>query len=151
MKFCAELWRLYWTKRNESVLNEFVHCVIVLFSSAAPCAPQALNVTPQCDTQGILVTWAPSNLAQSYYLTATGWDGDVQNCSSTRENCTLNRLHCGQPYTLSLIASDRNCTSPASQALTFRTSETLSNSQHKSPCTQCPLKIQITQKDRWQG
>ncbi|XP_058265731.1 uncharacterized protein LOC131365857 [Hemibagrus wyckioides] len=104
------------------------------YLQTAPCAPQALNVTPQCDTQGALVTWAPSNLAQSYYLTATGWDGDVQNCSSTRENCTLNRLHCGQPYTLSLIASDQNCTSPASQALTFRT----------TPCAPLSLNVSVS-------
>lgn len=94
------------------------------FSSAAPCAPQALSVKRMCDIEGVLVSWARSNLAQSYYLTATGWDGDVQSCSSTTENCTLSRLHCGQPYTLNVSASDGNCTSPASQALTVNASET---------------------------
>lgn len=93
-------------------------------SSTAPCAPQALTLTPQCDTQVVLVTWAPSNLAKSYYLTANGLDGDLQNCSSTLLNCTLSRLNCGQQYTLGLTALDGNCTSPVSQALTLRTSET---------------------------
>ncbi|XP_060750629.1 fibronectin type III domain-containing protein 7-like [Tachysurus vachellii] len=100
----------------------------------APCAPQALSVTPQCDTQGAFVTWAPSNLAQSYYLTATGGDGDVQNCSGSRENCTLSRLRCSQSYTLSLIASDGNCTSPASQALTFLT----------TPCAPLSLNVSVS-------
>ncbi|GAA6076390.1 uncharacterized protein LOC113651476 [Tachysurus ichikawai] len=104
------------------------------YLQTAPCAPQALSVTPQCDTQGVLVTWAPSNLAQSYYLTATGGDGDVQDCSSSRENCTLSRLHCSQPYTLSLIASDGNCTSPASQALTFLT----------TPCAPLSLNVSVS-------
>lgn len=96
----------------------------MLFSSAAPCAPQALSINPLCDTESVLVSWSPSNLAQSYYLTATSLDGDIQNCSSTTENCTLSRLYCSRPYTLSVIASDGNCTSPASQVLTFVTSET---------------------------
>lgn len=102
-----------------------IHGVSMLFSSAAPCAPQALSMKPLCDIDSMLVSWAYTNLAQSYYLTAIGLDGDVQNCSSTTENCTLSRLHCGQSYTLSVVASDGNCTSPASQALTFLTSETI--------------------------
>ncbi|XP_053096527.1 uncharacterized protein LOC113530559 [Pangasianodon hypophthalmus] len=93
----------------------------IVQKAAAPCAPQAVSVRPLCDTESVLVSWARSNLAQSYYLTANGVDGDIQNCSSTTENCTLSRLRCGQPYTLSVIASDGNCTSPASQALTFNT------------------------------
>lgn len=94
------------------------------FTSTAPCAPQALSVKLLCDTDSALVSWARTNLAQSYYLTATSRDGDIQNCTSTTENCTLSRLHCSQSYTLSVIASDGNCTSPPSQTLTFRTSET---------------------------
>lgn len=99
-------------------------CVLVLFSPAAPCAPQALSVNPLCDTEDVVVSWAPSNLSQSYYLTAIGQDGVSKNCTSTTENCTLSHLKCSQAYTVSVIASDGNCTSPASQALTFRTSET---------------------------
>lgn len=122
----------------------------MLFSSVAPCAPQALSMKPLCDTDSVLVSWAQTNLAQSYYLTATGLYGDVQNCSSTKENCTLSRLHCGQSYTLSVIASDGNCTSPASQALTFRTSETHTIIS-KLQCTQCPFNGQIAQNDRRQN
>ncbi|MCJ8742018.1 hypothetical protein PDJAM_G00077320 [Pangasius djambal] len=106
----------------------------IVQKGAAPCAPQAVNVRPQCDTESMLVSWARSNLAQSYYLTATGSDGDIQNCSSTTENCTLSRLRCGQPYTLSVIASDGNCTSPASQALTFNT----------TPCAPLSLNVSMS-------
>ncbi|XP_017343677.1 uncharacterized protein LOC108276481 [Ictalurus punctatus] len=104
------------------------------YISTAPCAPQALSVKRMCDIEGVLVSWARSNLAQSYYLTATGWDGDVQSCSSTTENCTLSRLHCGQPYTLNVSASDGNCTSPASQALTV----------NATPCVPLSLNVSMS-------
>ncbi|XP_060792799.1 fibronectin type III domain-containing protein 7-like [Neoarius graeffei] len=103
------------------------------YISTAPCAPQALSINPLCDTESVLVSWSPSNLAQSYYLTATSLDGDIQNCSSTTENCTLSRLYCSRPYTLSVIASDGNCTSPASQVLTFVT----------TPCVPLSLNVSV--------
>ncbi|KAM9445384.1 fibronectin type III domain-containing protein 7 [Clarias gariepinus] len=101
--------------------------------NTAPCAPQALSVNPLCDTEDVVVSWAPSNLSQSYYLTAIGQDGVSKNCTSTTENCTLSHLKCSQAYTVSVIASDGNCTSPASQALTFRT----------TPCAPLSLNVSL--------
>lgn len=96
-----------------------------LFNSlTAPCAPQNVTVNPVCDSNGMMASWSPSLVAESYSLTASGRDGDVQTCRSTTNNCTLLHLHCGQIYDVSITASAGNCTSLASQQVTFHTGET---------------------------
>ncbi|XP_043080861.1 fibronectin type III domain-containing protein 7-like [Puntigrus tetrazona] len=67
------------------------------------------------------VTWSPSLVAESYALTASSRDGDVRTCRSTTNNCTLLHLHCGQIYDIKITASAGNCTSLASQQVTFST------------------------------
>ncbi|XP_056304665.1 uncharacterized protein LOC130216807 [Danio aesculapii] len=89
--------------------------------STAPCVPQNVVVNPMCDSNGMMASWSPSLVAQSYLLTASSSDGDVLTCKSTTNNCTLPRLHCGQVYNVSISASDKNCTSPASQQVNFHT------------------------------
>ncbi|XP_067303573.1 fibronectin [Pseudorasbora parva] len=89
--------------------------------NTAPCVPQNVTMNPVCDSNGMMASWSPSLVAESYELTASGRDGDVQTCKSTTNNCTLDHLHCGQIYDVSLTASAGNCTSLASQQVTFRT------------------------------
>ncbi|KTF75017.1 hypothetical protein cypCar_00024381 [Cyprinus carpio] len=85
----------------------------------APCAPQNITVNPVCDSNGMTAAWSPSLVAESYSLTASSIDGDVRTCRSTANNCTLLHLHCGQIYDVSITASAGNCTSMASQQVTF--------------------------------
>ncbi|CAB1419901.1 unnamed protein product [Pleuronectes platessa] len=59
----------------------------------APCAPDNVTVVQSCEESGVTVTWGHSPVATSYQLTATGSDGDVVNCSSSVNNCTLADLH----------------------------------------------------------
>ncbi|XP_034439595.1 uncharacterized protein LOC117760582 [Hippoglossus hippoglossus] len=77
----------------------------------APCVPDNVTVVQSCEESGVTVTWGHSPVATSYQLTATGSDGDVVNCSTLVNNCTLADLHCGQLYNLSITASGDNCTS----------------------------------------
>ncbi|KAF7202765.1 putative LOC107392962-like protein [Nothobranchius furzeri] len=77
----------------------------------APCVPSDVTVVPLCDQNGAAVSWANSAVATSYYLTATGPNGDVVTCNSSTNNCTLPMLHCGQTYGLSITAKGDNCTS----------------------------------------
>ncbi|XP_066528003.1 fibronectin-like [Hoplias malabaricus] len=91
------------------------------YLSTAPCTPVGVTVKPLCELKGMLVSWAPSALVQSYTLKAAGQDGDIRTCSGPAENCSLTQLHCGQAYTISLVGSAANCTSPSSQPVTFQT------------------------------
>ena len=70
-----------------------------------------MTVVQSCEDSGVTVTWGHSPVATSYQLTATGSDGDVVNCSTSVNNCTLADLHCGLLYNLSITASGDNCTS----------------------------------------
>ncbi|XP_036969323.1 fibronectin isoform X2 [Acanthopagrus latus] len=86
----------------------------------APCVPNNVTVVPSCEENGAMVMWSHSPVATSYQLMATGRDGHVASCNTTVNNCTLDYLHCGQPYNFSITASRDNCTSEPFTS-TFRT------------------------------
>ncbi|KAK1803500.1 hypothetical protein P4O66_020926, partial [Electrophorus voltai] len=89
--------------------------------NTAPCAPENVTVKPVCEVAGVLVSWPPSALAESYSTTATGTDGDVHTCGGPAPNCSLSQLHCGRSYAISITAYAGNCSSTPSQAVTFHT------------------------------
>uniref|UniRef100_A0A3B4UUE8 Fibronectin type-III domain-containing protein n=1 Tax=Seriola dumerili TaxID=41447 RepID=A0A3B4UUE8_SERDU len=86
----------------------------------APCVPDNVTVAQLCEEHGAAVTWAPSAVATSYQLTATGMDGNAASYNTSVNNFTLVDLHCGQSYSLSITASGDNCTSMPSTS-SFRT------------------------------
>ncbi|KAL2090270.1 hypothetical protein ACEWY4_014958 [Coilia grayii] len=86
----------------------------------APCAPTGVTTQEVCEHNGVVVSWDPSYVARSYSVTATGRHGDLHTCNSTVNNCTLLDLHCGQPYTITVTASNGICTSPPSNPVTFQ-------------------------------
>uniref|UniRef100_A0A3P9H6B5 Fibronectin type III domain containing 7b n=1 Tax=Oryzias latipes TaxID=8090 RepID=A0A3P9H6B5_ORYLA len=67
-----------------------------------PCAPRNVSVVPLCETSGAAVSWKKSMVATSYQLIATGLDGHVAKCNTSVNNCSLDGLHCGQTYSLSI-------------------------------------------------
>ncbi|KAK1165326.1 hypothetical protein AOXY_G13825 [Acipenser oxyrinchus oxyrinchus] len=87
----------------------------------APCAPQEITVSPDCDSHAVTVHWSPSFGTESYLLTATGSNGSKELCNSSHPNCTLQDLQCGQLYTVSVTAGDEICRSHASKEITFST------------------------------
>ncbi|KAL1022755.1 hypothetical protein UPYG_G00031900 [Umbra pygmaea] len=89
--------------------------------NTAPCTPKDVTVVASCNAAGAIVSWDDSLIAQSYVLTAIGRDGDIRTCNSSVNNCTLVQLHCGQPYTVSVTARAKNCTSQGSTPVTFST------------------------------
>lgn len=97
-----------------------IEIFMVVLLSLAPCVPDSVTVVPSCEDNGATVTWGHSPVATSYLLTATGRDGHVASCNTSVNNCTLADLHCGQPYSLSITASEDNCTSQPSTS-SFRT------------------------------
>ncbi|CAL8324041.1 unnamed protein product [Arctogadus glacialis] len=89
--------------------------------SMEPCPPRELVVNTSCGDSGALVSWRPSPVAEDYLVTARAADGHMPTCNTSFSNCSLSDLHCGQQYMLSVTASRQNCSSRASQNVTFNT------------------------------
>ncbi|XP_051990921.1 fibronectin type III domain-containing protein 7-like [Xyrauchen texanus] len=89
--------------------------------STAPCQPTSVEAHTDCQSDVVLVSWAPSYVAQSYLLTAVGKDGDVRMCNTANSSCMFTDLHCSNTYYLSVSASTENCTSLPSSNITFHT------------------------------
>lgn len=109
---------------NEQTKQTKLEIFKVILFILAPCVPDNVTVVPSCEENGATVMWARSPVATSYQLTATGRDGHVASCNTSVNNCTLDYLHCGQPYNFSITASGDNCTSEP-RTSTFRTGRDL--------------------------
>ncbi|XP_034036687.1 fibronectin type III domain-containing protein 7-like [Thalassophryne amazonica] len=77
--------------------------------TTAPCVPEDVAVALTCEDDGATVSWAPSDVAISYQVTAKAMDGQDLGCVTSSSNCSLHGLHCGQTYNLSVTASSHNC------------------------------------------
>nr|XP_015211037.1 PREDICTED: uncharacterized protein LOC102685057 [Lepisosteus oculatus] len=119
------------------------------YISTAPCAPQNVVARPNCDSQGVTVSWNSSSGALSYLLTAIGRDGDRHSCNTTQTNCPLTQLHCGQQYSLSVRAADATCASPPSSMVSFNTVPCKPN--NLSVNIQCATKSAVLSWDRTNG
>ncbi|KAK6311083.1 hypothetical protein J4Q44_G00191380 [Coregonus suidteri] len=89
--------------------------------SMEPCPPQGVVISSPCESHGAHVSWTTSPVAETYLMTATGGNGDVRSCKTTANNCSLSELQCGQQYAICVTASHENCSSGASQNVTFNT------------------------------
>ena len=74
-----------------------------------------------CANDSAAVTWAYSNGADSYALTATTADGSQASCETTKNHCNLTGLACGQSYNLSLTAINQNCQVESPTGVSFST------------------------------
>ncbi|XP_074545118.1 uncharacterized protein LOC141804545 [Halichoeres trimaculatus] len=89
--------------------------------SMEPCPPRNVMVNASCEDHSALVSWSPSPVAKKYHVVATSANGDVQTCNSTFTNCSLTELLCDQHYTVTVTSCHENCSSKASQNVTFIT------------------------------
>uniref|UniRef100_A0A674DRB0 Uncharacterized LOC115157442 n=1 Tax=Salmo trutta TaxID=8032 RepID=A0A674DRB0_SALTR len=89
--------------------------------SMEPCPPQGVVISSSCESHGAHVSWTASPVAETYLMIATGGNGDVRSCNTASNNCSLSALQCGQQYAVSVTASHENCSSTASQSVTFNT------------------------------
>jgi len=78
-------------------------------------------VNATCEDTSALVSWSPSPVAETYHVVAVGVDGHVYTCNSTSCNCSMSELLCDQQYTVGVTARHDNCSSKASQNVTFNT------------------------------
>ncbi|XP_069794080.1 fibronectin type III domain-containing protein 7-like isoform X2 [Narcine bancroftii] len=79
--------------------------------NTAPCAPEHISTSLNCDTRSTSVTWEKANGAVWYIATAEGQDGHISLCNTTETNCDFMDLHCSQVYLISVTAMDNDCQS----------------------------------------
>ncbi|XP_044075214.1 uncharacterized protein LOC122886733 [Siniperca chuatsi] len=78
--------------------------------STAPCQPTNLTAHVDCGTNKGNFSWAESSGAGFYTVEVTGEHGHVASCSSNDTSCAV-KLHCGQSYSATLVASTESCNS----------------------------------------
>ncbi|XP_078263983.1 fibronectin type III domain-containing protein 7-like [Rhinoraja longicauda] len=77
----------------------------------APCAPEDISTSLNCDTKSTSVAWEESDGAMWYITTAEGQDGHISLCNTTGTSCDFMDLHCSQTYSITVTAMDDYCQS----------------------------------------
>lgn len=95
--------------------------------SAAPCAPEGVNVTVGCDSGTVSVRWLDSPGALTYTSTLARTNGQTSCCSALPGStfCNVTSLPCGQMYVVTVTAVGRTCNSSQSIATTVQTGNEL--------------------------
>lgn len=88
--------------------------------SSGPCVPEHVQSFTQCEDSVGSVSWAPSDGAESYMAIAVGQDGHTHMCTTNTSSCTWDDLHCGDEYTIHVIANDYLCSSMPSNSTSIR-------------------------------
>lgn len=84
------------------------------------CVPQHVQSYTHCENSLGSVSWAKSDGADSYLAIAVGLDGHTHMCSTNTTSCTWDDLHCGEHYTVHVIANDYLCSSMPSNRTSIR-------------------------------
>ncbi|OCT82974.1 hypothetical protein XELAEV_18025509mg [Xenopus laevis] len=86
----------------------------------APCTPTAIRIDPLCGTTMESLWWDAVAGADMYYAEMTGVNEWTSECVTQNRTCDINGLECGQPYSITLTASNSRCNSTA-RPVTFYT------------------------------
>lgn len=82
-----------------------------------------LGVEMDCLSDSAWLTWEESAGAELYIAMATDSDGQVYQCNSTENECTVEQLQCGRFYNFSITASNSQCDSLLSNTTESETGE----------------------------
>ncbi|XP_047442067.1 uncharacterized protein LOC125008801 [Mugil cephalus] len=85
-----------------------------------PCIPLHVQSYTHCEDSLGSVSWAMSDGAELYMAVATGQDGHTHGCATNTSSCTWDDLHCGEVYTVHVVAMDEMCTSMPSNSTSIR-------------------------------
>ncbi|XP_029474400.1 uncharacterized protein LOC115100214 [Rhinatrema bivittatum] len=105
---CGQAYSISVTATNEnctSIASSFYEI------QTAPCPPQQVSAQLDCSSNTAVVSWELSNGTQLYTVRAETTDGQVSWCNSTKTNCNLVDLSCGQNYTITVQGSNHECDS----------------------------------------
>ncbi|CAJ1072098.1 unnamed protein product%2C partial [Xyrichtys novacula] len=88
-----------------------------------PCAPANVTTNLICGTNDLMVSWSTSDVPLNYSAVAMPLAGNISpvTCDSSRANCSLRGLQCGQTYNVSVKASSDSCSGRFSPPQTIQT------------------------------
>ncbi|XP_030016446.1 fibronectin type III domain-containing protein 7-like [Sphaeramia orbicularis] len=115
---CGEHFSVWITASND---NCSTPRVLGAIAQAVPCSPTNVSAAVDCSPDSARINWTSSIGSIFYIVIAQDSDGNSYNCNSMSTNCLLEQLPCGQDYTASVIGTNINCNSSASEQITFRT------------------------------
>lgn len=72
-----------------------------------------------CANNTAVVTWAATEGALAYNVTALGRDGDSKHCRTTNTTCDLPMMHCGQTYLITVTPFSETCSGFHSTAIAY--------------------------------
>ncbi|XP_078524471.1 uncharacterized protein LOC144797641 [Lissotriton helveticus] len=87
----------------------------------APCEPQNLEATLNCETGTAFLSWSAAVGALNYVSYVTGPDDEYMSCNTTGTNCSIEGLACGQEYSATVTAFNDLCSGMTSAIHTFQT------------------------------
>lgn len=99
-----------------------------------PCIPTDVAVKMDCSTDQAVVSWSASDGALLYNVTALSTQGEISHCETPNQMCSLNKLVCGQSYSVQVVASDNICSSLPSPATNFKTGRTTARTRISFGC-----------------
>ncbi|KAI3368520.1 hypothetical protein L3Q82_025527 [Scortum barcoo] len=100
---------------------------------SVPCPPTNVSSFINCLSNIAVVSWTGSAGAEFYTATVTQEDGQSQSCWSDSKQCGMPNVHCGQNYTVTVVASNETCNSDPSQA----------NRLQSVPCVPTDVKVKV--------
>ena len=93
-----------------------------VYSPLVLCSPTNVTATQSCGQTSVPVSWLASLGAVNYTAFAVSSTGQRTECSATGTSCIIQgSLHCGQVYTIAVVAVNDNCTSQESQSISLYT------------------------------
>ena len=102
--------------------NNVCFSLLVPSISPGPCSPSNVSVSTECGAS--TVSWSNVSGVDKYIATATAHDGHSKTCNSTSANsCSFFDLQCGENYSVSVVAVDRDCHSGPSSTVQLKTGE----------------------------
>ncbi|XP_054646058.1 uncharacterized protein LOC129188936 [Dunckerocampus dactyliophorus] len=104
-----------------------------------PCVPQHVQSHTHCEDKIGSVSWADTDGAEYYLAIAVGEDGHTHMCTTVNTSCTWDDLHCGERYTVHIIADDDMCSSMPSNSTTIQMASCIP--QNLTSTVNCTTKV----------
>ncbi|XP_043942820.1 uncharacterized protein LOC122814297 [Protopterus annectens] len=89
--------------------------------TTAPCPLQEISAVMNYDNSSATVSWVAEDASLVYKVIAQGTDGDIKTCETTASSCILQNLHCGDNYTITVIATEEGLNSTGNPTVTVTT------------------------------
>lgn len=86
-----------------------------------PCAPTNVSVSVDCSQDSARFYWTSSIGVVFYIAVAEDADGNTSSCNSMGTDCLMEGLSCGHKYNGSIIGTNLDCNSTASEVVAFTT------------------------------